>query len=114
MAANTLTAKRKERGIAPPSVNHGKLVLGAEDSTGAAAAPWPFGLCVAVLSVGRAMVAVMHPRRHVLHATRHVVLHIAQIMGQLFKVQSVAARRPSMGAESHTLGRRRRGLLTRE
>ena len=39
VAANTLTAKRKERGIAPPSVNHEKVVLDAEDSTGAAAAP---------------------------------------------------------------------------
>ena len=39
MAANTLTAKRNERGIAPPSVNHEKVVLDAEDSTGAAAAP---------------------------------------------------------------------------
>jgi len=39
VAANTLTAKRIERGIAPPSVNHERVVLGAEDSTGAAAAP---------------------------------------------------------------------------
>ena len=39
VAANTPTTKMKERGIAPPSVNHEKVMLDAEDSAGAAAAP---------------------------------------------------------------------------